>query len=711
MIYYRKDTDQIATIILDMKGRSSNVINSEIVEAFVPLIRHLQEEKAKGRLNGIIITSDKKDFLEGGDLESLYHENQAEALFKSSQRLKELFRDLELPGVPVVAAINGNALGTGFEMALACHHRIVLDDPKIRLGHPERKIGLIPNGGAIIRLMWILGIERTFNLLQEGRRYSPQEALKVGIIDELAPGREEMMEKAKQWLLCHQGYRSPWDDPDQRIPGGTAHDPLLGHRIRLLTAKLSAETHDHYPAPRAVIDLLAEASKVDFDTAYRLDSRYYAKLASGEVSKSMISTFWFDKQAVRSGFNRPKGYGRFRPKKIGVIGAGQMGSAIAFTCIRNGLQVVLKDVSQPIADRGGAYVEEKIDQYIERGTFQPSERQELLDNLVTTDQSDLFRDCDLVIEAVFENQMVKSKVTREAEEYLDEYGIMGTNTISIPISTLAKDSLRPSNYVGFHFFPPAETVSLVEIVKGEQTSEETVARAFDFATAIRKTPIVVKDVWGFYAARVQNTFILEGIHLLQEGYPPALVDNLSLQLGMPKGALSLADDLGIDLVKKYEDQAAAHYGSRYIQHPAATALQQLLDAGRKGEEHKAGFYDYSPEISPVLWRGLTEMYPTTKEDYEREALFERLLFVQIIEAGWCLQEGVIKSHAAANLGSVYGWGFPAYTGGVLRHIHTYGHERFIQRCAELEKLYGQRFRAPKYLKQLDPKKLGELTVL
>ncbi|THH42050.1 3-hydroxyacyl-CoA dehydrogenase NAD-binding domain-containing protein [Neolewinella litorea] len=706
MIHYRKDTDNIVTLILDMSGRSGNLLNHEIVAAFAPVIHHLKQEKAAGKLNGVIITSAKKDFLESGDLDYLYRLNEPAQAFEAAQQLKQFLRDVEVPGVPVAAAINGDALGTGFELTLACHYRIVLADSDLRLGHPEVKIGLIPSGGAIIRLMWLLGIERAYPLLLEGRRYSPQEALKVGLIDELADTREEMLMRAKAWLLKHHDVRRTWDDPDGDIPGGTAADPNLGHRIRLLTARLSAKTNDLYPAKRAIIDLLAEASKLDFATAYRLDSRYYARVATDPVTKNMISTFWFDKQAVRGGVGRPKGYGKFRARRVGVIGAGMMGSGIAFLCLRNGLEVILKDVSQPIADRGKEYVAEKIDEYTERGTFQPEDREKLLSRITTTNSSHLFKDCDIVVEAVFENKSVKTKVTREAEEHLDEYSIFATNTLSIPITELGRESLRPENYVGLHFFSPAEKTSVVEVVVGEQTSDETVARAFDFAIAIRKLPIVVKDSWGFFAARVLNTYILEGVTMLREGYPAALIENMGRQAGMKKGPLAMADELGLKLVLRYEQQAAEHYGKRYKQHPAVPALTTMREElERSGKSKRAGFYDYDVEGQARLWPGLAEHFPVTKDDYNRRRMKDRFLFAQVIEAGWCLQEDVIEHIEAANLASVYGWGFPGYTGGVMRYIYSYGQENFKQRCAELKDRYGQRFTVPKYLRELDADKL------
>ena len=707
MIQYRKDTDNIATLILDMSGRSGNLLNHQIVAAFAPVIEHLKEEKRAGKLNGVIITSAKQDFLESGDLDYLYRLEDPERAFEAAQQLKQFLRDLEVPGVPVAAAINGDALGTGFELTLACHYRIAIADSKMRLGHPEVKIGLIPSGGAIIRLMWLLGIERAYPLLLEGRRYSPQEALKVGLVDELAEDRTDMLRKAKRWLLEHHDVRRPWDDPDGEIPGGTAADPNLGHRIRLLTARLSAKTNDLYPAKRAIIDLLAEASKLDFATAYRLDSRYYARVATDPVTKNMISTYWFDKQAVRSGVGRPKGYGKFRARRVGVIGAGMMGSGIAFLCLRNGFEVILKDVSQPIADRGKEYVADKIDEYIERGTFQPEDRDRLLGRITTTNSSDLFTDCDIVVEAVFENKSVKIKVTREAEEHLDEYSIFGTNTLSIPITELGKESLRPENYIGLHFFSPAEKTSVVEVVKGARTSDETVARAFDFAISIRKLPIVVKDSWGFFAARVLNTYILEGVTMLNEGYPAALIENMGKQAGMHLGPLAMADELGLKLVMRYEQQAADHYGKRYKQHPAVPALNKVKeDLDRSGKSKRVGFYDYEPDGKSRLWPGLADHFPVTKEDYDRRRMKHRFLFAQVIEAGWCLQEEVIEHIEAANLASVYGWGFPGYTGGVMRYIYSYGHEAFLERCAELKERYGQRFTVPRYIRDLD---MGKLT--
>ena len=567
MIKYKKDTNHIVTLTLDMSGRSANVINHEIAEAFVPVIAHLKAEKEKGLLRGVILSSAKKSFLIGGDLEYLYQADDPEEIFRFAEKLKGILRELESPGIPVVAAVNGAALGTGFEVALACHHRIALDGPGVRLGFPEVQLGLMPGSGGLVRLMWLLGIEKSFPILTSGLRYAPREALQLGLIDEIAGSHREMMDLARAWLLQNKEGRRPWDRPERFLPGGTAKSPAMAQHIRRLAAELCSQGHNNYPALQAILNVLSEGSKVDFDTACRIESRYYTELLRNPACKNMIKAFWFDLNYIKQGGNRPKGFGKFRPRKAGIIGAGRMGSGIAFVCLNAGMEVVLKDVSKPIAERGRDYVRRKLNAMMAEGKKQPEACEEMLSRIHTTESSRDFENCDLVIEAVFENRLVKQKVTREAEEHLDEYSLFASNTVSIPITQLAEASVRPQNYVGLHFFPPAEEVPLVEIVRGEQTSEETVARAFDFVRAIRKTPIVVKDDWGFYAARVQNTFILEGITMLQEGYPPALIENLGKQAGMPRGALALADNLGLNMVLKYENQAGEHYGSKYVQHP------------------------------------------------------------------------------------------------------------------------------------------------
>ncbi len=704
MIHYKKDTENIVTLTLDMDHRAENVINQKIWSAFVPVIQCLKEEKKQGKLRGVILTSAKKTFMAGGDLEYIFQVENAGEIFAAAEGMKKFLRDLESPGVPVVAAINGSAIGAGFEVALACHHRIVLDDPKIAVGLPEVEIGLIPAGGSIVRLMWLLGIEKAFPILTGGKRYRPNAALHAGIIDELAATPKEMMQKAKAWLLRTVEGRRPWDTAGRQIPGGTAWDPPVAKKIMEYSAALNGTYFDNYPAPQAILQILSEASKLEFDAACRLESRYYTELVRSRQCKNMINAFWFDENYIKNGSDRPKGYGKFRPKKIGIIGAGMMGSGIALSCLQNGLQVVLKDVSRLIADRGGHFIRNKLSEIVSNGLLLPEEQEAMLRRLHTTEKAEDFSDCDLVLEAVIENQMVKQKVFREAESHMDEYAFLASNSISIPITTLSESLARPEQFAGLHFFHPAEEVPLVEIVRGKNTSEETVAKCFDFVRTIQKIPIIVKDEWGFYVARVQNTYILEGITMLQEGIAPAVIENLSRQAGMPKSPLALADDLGLDLVLKYEQQAAAHYGPKYIQHPAIDLVKKLLlDLGRKGRANKAGFYHYPEKGTRALWPGLPEILPPP-EPFDAQDVIDRLLLAQVLEAVWCMQEGVIQSAASANLGSIYGWGFPAFKGGVIQFVQDYGLESFLKKCGEFQQRFGPRFKSPKLLKEMKSKK-------
>ncbi|MEN0048265.1 MAG: 3-hydroxyacyl-CoA dehydrogenase NAD-binding domain-containing protein [Bacteroidota bacterium] len=701
MIRYKKNTNNIATLVLDMKSRPKNLINHELVDAFMPVLEHLKKEKSRNELRGVIITSNKRNFLEGGDLEYLHRASDPQEIFDLIHQLKGLFRAIESPGVPVVSAINGSALGAGFEMALASHHRIVIDSNNIRLGLPEVNLGLIPGGGGIIRLMWLLGIERAYEILTLGRVYRPKEALKEEIIDDIASDERELMDKAKDWILSTREGRRPWDQKEMSIPFGTAEDVAMTRKIRRLNIQLVKENQFHFPARHSILNILVEGSKVDFDTASEIESRYYTEVVCSKTAKNKIKAFYFDHEAIMSGENRPKGFGKFRPKKVGVIGAGLMGSGIATSCAVKGLEVVLKDVSKVIAERGKQHIADNLQEMLERNEIGDNEKEIILNKVQTTEKARDFETCDLVIEAVFENANLKQKVTQEAENYMDEFSFVGSNTLSIPISQLAEVSQKPENYVGLHFFPPAHRVPMVEIVKGKKTSDETIARAFDFVKAIDKIPVIVSDTWGFYAARVQNTFLLESITMLSEGYSPALVENLGIQAGMPRGGLSMADDLGLAMVLRYEEQASEHYGTKYIQHPAVEVLSKMIqELDRKGKSSGKGFYDYEHQ-SRNLWSELKEHFPARKGGYDRQEIIERFLFAQVIEAAWCLQEGVIETIAAANLGSIYGWGFPATKGGTIQYVFDYGKENFIARCKDFEKRFGQRFKVPSFLKRLN----------
>ena len=701
MIRYEKDTHNIVTLTLDMGGNPHNIISHDIGNSFIPVLQHLKAEKAKGLLRGVIITSAKKNFLVGGDLDFYHNCTDGSEIFNSSQKITQFFRDLESPGVPVVAAINGTALGPGFGLALACHHRIAIDNSDTQIGLPETSLGLMPNGGAIIRLMWLLGIEKAYHVVCDGHYYTPKEALAAGVIDDLAENAMDMMEKAREWLLANKSYSRPWDTVGETIPDGSVRNPKVGATIRRLTAEQYKRNRHLNPSFEAILSTLVEGSRVDFETACKIQDRYATQVCLTNEAKNMTKALWYDYRFIKYGGNRPKGFGKFRPRKVGIVGAGLMGSGIAYACARAGLTVVLKDISRSVAEKGKNYTADKLKQAVENKEITEGEVKEILSRILATEKVEEFANCDIIIEAVFENQQLKSKIIKEAEGYLDQYCIVASNTSSIPITKLAKTTARPANFCGMRFFRPVDEEPLVEIVKGEATTDETIARAFDFIKLMKKVPIVVKDSWGFYSGRVRNTYILEGIVLLQEGFPPALIENLGLQSGMKYGSLAWADDLTLDLIVEYERQAAELYGPKYIRHPAVGTLEMMIQDGRNGSDVKAGFYEYYRDGERQLWRSLNTATPTPQ--YNFVEVTERLLFVQVLEALWCLQEGVIRTVSEGNIGSIYGWGFPSVRGGVFQFINDYGVKAFIAKCAIYEKRHGQRFKIPKILKYWEKK--------
>ena len=611
------------------------------------------------------------------------------------------FRDLESPGVPVVAAINGLALGPGFGLALACHHRIVIDKPGILLGLPETSLGLMPRSGEIIRLMWLLGIEKAYHVVCDGHYYTPKEALVAGVIDDLATDNKDLIAKAKEWLLGNRDARRPWDTEGEKIPDGSVRDPQTGATIRRLTAEQYQRTRNIFPCYEAILSTLVEGSRVDFDTACLIQSRYFTTVCLTKEAKNMLKAYWYDYTAIRHGANRPKGYGKFRAKKVGVVGAGLMGSGIAYACAKVGFKVVLKDISRSVAEKGKHYTAEKLNALVEKKELTAADAKTILDRIEATERNEAFEGCDIVIEAVYENQQLKSKVIKESENYLDQYCIIASNTSSIPITKLSKTTARPANFCGMRFFRFEEDEPLVEIVKGESTSDETIARAFDFIKMMGKVPIIVKDSWGFFSGRVRNTYILEGIAMLQEGFPAAFIENLGIQSGMKRGPLAWADDLSLDLILEYEHQAAELYGPQYIRHPAVATIEKMLDEGRNGREIQAGFYEYSRESERLcLWKDLNKVIETPQYIHllGHQEVTERLLFVQVLEALWCYQEKVIASVEEANIGSLYGWGFPSVRGGVFQYINDYGAKKFIEKSEIYKQKHGQRFRIPKLLR-------------
>ncbi|MFZ1399822.1 MAG: 3-hydroxyacyl-CoA dehydrogenase NAD-binding domain-containing protein [Candidatus Promineifilaceae bacterium] len=697
-IQYAKDEQNIVTLTLDRPDRSANVINAEFGAALAAVLARLQ---AEADLAGVIVTSAKKTFMAGGDLEWLYAATDAAEIFASAEALKAGFRTLEKLGVPVVAALNGTALGGGLELALACHHRIAINDPRLKLGFPEVTLGLLPGGGGVTRLPRMIGLQASFPLLTEGAQLDPVAAKTAGLIDELADDVADLLTKARAWIVANPQAAQPWDKPGYRIPGGDPRQPKVGQMLSVAPAMLKKRTFGNYPAPEAILSVMVEGTVVDFETASRIESRYFAQLATSQVAKNMINAFWFQLNEISAGASRPKAVPPQETRKVGVLGAGMMGHGIAYVTAVSHLPVVLKDVTLEQAEAGKAKIAALLDKRVAKGKLTREERDAALARVQpTADAADL-ADCDLIIEAVFEDRSLKATVTQEAEAVVGEATLFASNTSTLPITGLAKASQRPSNFIGLHFFSPVERMKLVEIITGAETSAETLAKAFDFVLKIRKTPIVVNDSRGFYTSRVFATYVKEGLALLGEGQHPRAIEAAGLQAGMPVGPLALSDEVSLGLmlhIREQTRQDLAAEGKTMPDHPSDAVLDVMTgEYGRYGKARGAGFYDYPAGGKKQLWPELTTIFPPQGEPLSQPEMIERLMFVQALETVRCLEENVVTNAADANIGAIFGWGFAPFKGGTLQYINDYGVAAFTQRSQALAEQFGDRFLPPERL--------------
>jgi len=707
MFRYEKDSENIVTVTMDMQNRSANVINDEFGQLFGETLQKLAADKD---IAGVILTSAKSTFLAGADLDNLYKLTDAQAIFNMCEDLKKGLRQLETLGKPVVAALNGAALGGGYEVALACHRRIALNNPKSQFGLPEVTLGLLPGGGGTVRLPRLIGLQESLPFLTEGKKLKPAAALKAGLIDELAETPEAMIEQAKTWIKAHPVSQNPWDVKGYKIPGGDPRNPKIAQMLPIVPAMTKKKTHGNYPAPQAIISSVVEGAVVDFDTASRIESRYFTYLATGKVSKNMITAFWYNLNSINAGASRPKDIPKQVTKKLGVLGAGMMGSGIAYVSAVAGIEVVLKDATLEKAAFGKSYSEKLLTKQVQQGRMTQEAAQAILDRIKPTADAADVAGADLIIEAVFEDRQLKAKVTQESEAVMDPEGVYGSNTSTLPITGLAEASARPEQFIGIHFFSPVDKMPLVEIITGAKTSDKTLAKAFDYVKQIRKTPIVVNDSRGFYTSRVFSTYVLEGIALLGEGQNARFIENSGLQAGMPVGPLALTDEVSLSLmahIRKQTEEDFAAEGKAAPTHPAYAVTEQLLAKNRAGKAAGAGFYDYPANGKKTLWPGLTELFPE-KTQLPQQEIIDRLLFVQALDTVRCLEEGVLKNVADANIGAIFGWGFAPFQGGTLQYINSYGLDAFIRRAEELQAKYGDRFAVPALLKEKAAK--GELFV-
>ena len=711
------DNDGIALVTFDSPGKSMNVISADVMDDFDALTDKIINDDA---IKGVVITSGKAAFCAGADLSELGGSSAALAklpeeemktkLFEQCFRLNKTFRAMETCGKPIAAAVNGLALGGGFEIALACHYRVMpSDNPSAKLGLPEAMVGVLPGGGGTQRLPRLVGLMNAAPVLLQGQQIDAATAQGQGIADAVVP-MAELVAKAKELVKTDpKGAKQPWDGDKFKFPGGGPYHPAGAQMFGAASPMLRKNTYGNYPAQRYILSCVYEGSQVSMDQALRIESRYFTKLLLRPESRNMIRSIFLSKQDLDKGGRRPAGQEKGEVKKIAVIGAGFMGAGIATVSAVAGIEVVLIDANQEGADKGKKHATDQWAKRVERGRMTAEKAEKLAALITPTTDYTLIKDVDLVVEAVFENSELKAKITKLAEEQIGETAVFGSNTSSIPITDLAKASARPDNFIGIHFFSPVEKMNLVEIIMGGATGDYALSRAIDFVTKIKKTPIVVSDTRGFYANRCVMRYIGEGMNLLAEGVKPALIENAAKMAGMPVGPLSLQDEVALDLGVKLLKQTRADLGDAYQPSKTEPILFKMVEEyERFGRKNSKGFYDYPAERGQPkrLWPELEQFAPNGKFADEQPTAAEikdRILYAQALEAARCMEEDIVQDPREADVGSILGWGFAPYTGGTLSYIDTIGAKPFVARAKELEAAYGDQFKVPALLVEMAEK--------
>jgi 3-hydroxyacyl-CoA dehydrogenase/enoyl-CoA hydratase/3-hydroxybutyryl-CoA epimerase len=702
------DADGIAVATWDNIGRPVNVITEEVGQEIYEIIERLATDSA---IKGLVLASAKSTFCAGADLNMLQRIatmagdplTRAKATFNTMMATHLMLRKLETVGKPVVAAMNGTALGGGYEVALCCHRLIAADNPRAQIGLPEARIGIMPGMGGTQRLARRIGAALSLPIMLEGKSFDPKGALQAGLVHEVVPPTD-LIAAAKRWIREGGEGTQPWDKPDYKVPGGGPYSDEANQNFIVGNALLHKRTYGNYPGAEYIMRAVYEGLMVPIDLGLRIEARYATHLMGLPSARNMMRSLFLSMQDLNKLAGRPEGVPPFEVKALGVLGAGMMGSGIAYVSALAGLEVVLIDVTQEAAEKGKAHTASLLEKQIARGRKTPGERDQALARIRPTTDVGALSNCGLVIEAVFEDRAVKEDTIRKAEAVLPSSAVFGTNTSTLPITSLAKASARPRQFVGIHFFSPVDRMQLVEIIKGKQTAPETIARAMDYVRKIGKTPIVVNDARGFYTSRCFSTYVDEGAQMLSEGVAPAIIDNVGRMTGMPRGPLEVSDDVALDLQLRILKATKADLGAAYKESPTERALVFLVEThGRLGRKNGKGYYDYLDGGKKRLWPGLKDFArPSVTEAPPAlvEELKTRLLCRQALEAARCVADGVIADPRYADVGAILGWGFAPQTGGPLSYIDSLGAKAFVDICTKLARKYGERFRPNKLLRDM-----------
>jgi len=704
------DGDGIALVTWDMADRSMNVITTSVIEELGGLVDKITADPAT---KGVVVTSGKDAFCGGADLTMLEgmgtvfanlvrtkgEEAAAAFVFDESRKLSQVYRRIETCGKPWVCALNGTAMGGGFEFALACHYRIATDNPKTRLGLPEIKVGLFPGAGGTQRVARMIPPADALQFLLKGEQLKVDRAKAMKLIDAVVP-QVDLIKVAKDWIKAGGKAKAPWDTEGFRLPGGPVYSKAGMMTFPAANAIYRRETYDNYPAARAILQVVYEGLQVPFDTALRIESRWFAKILRSPEAAAMIRSLFVSMQELNKGARRPANEPLTSLKKIGIVGAGFMGAGIAQVSAAAGLQVVLIDRDQETADKGKAGLHKALSDRVMKGRMKGAERDEWLARISPSADYGALKDCDLVIEAVFEDRKVKSEVIAKIQAVIGDKAIFASNTSTLPISSLASEFKDPARFIGIHFFSPVDRMMLVEIILGKETGNKALAAALDYVRVIRKTPIVVNDSRGFYTSRVVGTYIREGHLMLTEGVPAAMIENVGRMAGMPVGPLALNDEVAVDLAWKILKATEADLGAKAVDARQKTLLREMVEKrGRFGRKNGKGFYDYPANGPKKLWPDLVD-FQLKKLDPDKidiEELKLRLLGIQALETSRCFEEKVLTDVREADVGSILGFGFAPFSGGTLSWIDMMGTKRFVELCRKLDKKFGARFAPNKLL--------------